>query len=748
MKGYIKYLLLITIFLAVTGIKAGEPVKYSDAEIEKKVNELLSKMTLEEKVGQMTQIALDALSKREATKDQDHEVDESKLRNAIVNYHVGSILNVYNRSFSPAYWQKLITKIQDIALKETKIKIPVLYGIDAIHGVSYTEGATLFPQGINMAATWNRELALKAGEITAAECRASGIPWNFYPVLDIGRQPLWSRLWETYGEDVYLASEMGRNYIEGMQGDDISADDKVAACLKHYVGYSLPATGKDRTPAYIPERQFREYCLPPFEAGVKAGVLTVMVNSGEIDGIPTHSDPHILKDILHDELKFKGFACSDWEDIIKLYSRDRVAETPKDAVRIAVMAGVDMSMVPMDFSFYNYLIELVKEGSVPESRINEAVSRILMVKVKLGLFDKPYPNPDMIKQVGTEEHTQVNREAAREAVVLAKNDKNILPLSKDAKILVTGPTANLLSVLNGGWTITWQGNVEELYPKQKNTVLEALQKQNSNVTYVEDSSFTKDSNHDAALKAAKDADVIVLCLGEHTYCETPGNINDLNLEDSQIKFAEQMFATGKPVVLIMLEGRPRIINKIVDKASAVLLGFLPGMEGGDAIADIMYGNVNPSGKLSITYPRYANSLTLYDHKPLEEYLWNVYDPQWPFGFGLSYTTYEYSNLKLDKETIKNGENVKVTVDVKNTGKMAGKEAVQLYLTDLFGSVSRPVKQIKGFEKIYLEPGETKTVSFTITPDELSFIGRDYKRTIEPGEFTVTIDKLTKNFRLQ
>lgn len=739
-------LLIITFSLA---LNPHDPVK-STEQIDEKVKELLSKMTLEEKVGQMTQVTLQAVSKVQGTKNQMHQLDDAKLEEAIKKYHVGSILNVYDVAHSLEYWHQVITKIQDIATKETRLGIPVIYGIDAIHGSTYTKGGTLFPQAINMGATWNRELSERAGEITSYETRAAGIPWNFYPVMDIGRQPLWPRMWETYGEDVYLASALGAAYIKGAQGDDMSKPDKLATCLKHYVGYSFPINGKDRTPAWISERMLREYFLPTFEAGIKAGSPTIMVNSAEVDGIPGHANYHLLTEILRNELNFKGLVVSDWEDIIRLHTRDKVAETPKEAVRIAVMAGVDMSMVPYDFSFYNYLVELAKEGTIPMWRIDEAAGRILRVKYQLGLFDNPYPNKELSKNFANSEFTKANLDAARESIVLTKNENNVLPLSKKIKVLVTGPTANMLSVLNGGWTITWQGNEESLYPQEKNTVLEAIQNKigKENVTYIEGTGFDKDINSDKAVDAAKNSDAIILCLGESAYCETPGNINDLTLEKAQLDLADKLSSTGKPVILVILEGRARVISSIVPKMSGVIIGFLPGMEGGDAIADIIFGDYNPNGKLPVTYPKHPNGITLYDYKPIEYFDANSYNPQWPFGYGLSYTNFSYSNLKISATEIKGTDELTVTVDVKNEGKIAGKEVVQLYLTDLYGSVTRPNKQLKGFEKIMLNPGETKTVSFVINKEHLSFIGQENKRIVEPGEFRVSVQNLSQSFYLK
>ena len=723
---------------------------YTTTKVDAQVKELVSKMTLEEKIGQMTQVTIQAVSKVQGTKDQNHQLDLTKLEEAIKKYHVGSILNVYDVAHTAEYWHEVINKIQTIAVKETRLGIPVLYGIDAIHGVTYTKGSTLFPQSISMAATWNTEIAKQSGEITSLETKASGIAWNFYPVMDIGRQPLWSRLWETFGEDVYLASQMGSSYINGAQGDDLSAPDKLATCLKHYVGYSFPINGLDRTPAWISERMMREYFLPTFEAGILAGSPSVMVNSAEVDGIPGHANYHLLTEVLRNEMNFKGLVVSDWEDIKRLHTRDRVASTPKEAVRISVMAGVDMSMVPYDFSFYNYLLELVKEGTVPIWRIDEAVSRILAVKMQVGLFDNPYPNKELLKDFAKNEFTTINLNAARESIILTKNENNILPLSKTTKVLVTGPTANMLSVLNGGWTITWQGNEESLYPAEKNTVLEAIQNKvgSKNVNYVEGCSFDKDINTNKAVSEARNSDVVIICLGEAAYCETPGSIFDLNLNKAQLDLANKIMETGKPVILIMLEGRPRVITDITQKAKGILIGFLPGMEGGNAIADVLFGDVNPSGKLPVTYPKTPNGITLYDYKPIEKFDGNDYNPLWPFGYGLSFTTFEYSNLKISSQEITENEELTVKIDVKNTGKMAGKEVVQLYLTDMYGSVTRPNKQLKGFEKVLLNPGEVKTIEFKLNKQHLSFIGLENKRIVEPGDFVITIENHTANFGLK
>lgn len=724
----------------------------SQQENEAMVKELVSRMSLEEKVGQMTQIAMSLVSTQGPGDDAPHRIDQAALERAILTYHIGSILNEGGDGYSLDHWHEILTAIQDVATQQTRLQIPVLYGVDAIHGATYTNGATLFPQAISTAATWNVDIAQNAARISALEVRATGIPWNFYPVLDVGRQPLWPRFWETFGEDPFLATEFGKQYIEGLQGKDFGAPDRVASCMKHYVGYSFPLNGLDRTPAYMSERTLREFFLPPFEAAVKAGSPTVMVNSAEIDGIPGHANYHLLTEVLKGELQFKGFVISDCKDIKRLHTRDRVAASPKEAVALAVNAGVDMSMVPNDFSFCDLLVQCVKEGLVPITRIDDAVTRILQVKAQMGLFDKgrAYPDPSLKAQFASQEHTAANLAAAQEAIILLKNERDTLPLAKDSKVLVTGPTSAMLSVLNGGWTITWQGASEALYPKDKLTVLEAIKAKigADQVTYLPGTTFDAPVDVAATVEAAKEADAIIVCLGEKAYCETPGNITDLTLQEAQITLAKELIKTGKPVIVVLLEGRPRVIRPIVGGTAAIVLGFLPGMEGGRAMADVLFGDVNPSAKLPCSYPMTPNGFVTYDHKPLEEKEENSYEPQFPFGFGLSYTTFGYSELRLGKETINEGEGQTVSVKVRNTGRVAGKEVVQLYLQDEYGSVSRPVRQLRGFKKIALAPGEEQEVSFTLTPHDLSFIGLENKRLIEPGTFKVMIERLEKGFTLK
>ena len=712
--------------------------------INERVKAILSRMTLEEKVGQMTQLTIQTvLHSKGPDKGM---IDMKKLNEAILEHHVGSFLNVSDSSLSVQSWNRLITTIQDVAMK-SRLRIPVIYGIDAIHGATYTKGATLFPQPLNMAATFDTTLLKKEGAITALEVRASGIPWIFYPLMGPGRQPLWSRLYETFGEDPYLAGKMGVSYIEGAQGNDIGAPDKVATCLKHYVGYGFPLDGKDRTEAWIPWRMMEQYYLPPFKAGVDAGAPTIMVNSAEVNGIPGHANYRLLTEVLRKRWHFKGFVVSDWGDIKNLYSKYHIVSSPEEAVRVAVMAGVDMSMVPTDYSFYNYLIRLVKAGKVPMWRINQAVSRILKVKFELGLFNNPFPDKHLAAKFASPSSDSANLEAAEESITLVKNHDHFLPLSKNIKVLVSGPNADELATMNGGWTITWQGNAENLYPKNKPNPLQAIEAKigKQNVTYVQGCTYDSLTDADSAVAAAKNADAVILFLGEHTYAETAGNINSLALPWAQIKLARMLMATGKPVVLVMLEGRPRVINPIVGGSKAILAAFLPGMDGGEALANILFGDANPSGRLPITYPRYVDALYHYDHGRASVMGGNVYDPQWNFGYGLSYTTFKYTDLNISRKRIDEHEHQVVTVKVTNTGSMAGKDAVLLYLGENYRQVSHPVKQLEGFGKIYLEPGQSKVVAFTITPEQLSFIGISDKKIIQPGMFEVSVGDLSGKF---
>jgi beta-glucosidase len=743
--------------------KAGKRPKLPDYSAE--IKELLSKMTVEEKVGQMTQLELGQIAKGQ---DSEIEIDPVKLKKVIEEYKVGSILNVSNHALPLDKWYKIIGAVQTSARK-TRLKIPVIYGIDSIHGANYVRGSTLFPQQIGMGATWNPVLMEKAAEITAMETRAAGIPWSFSPVLDVGRQPLWPRFWETFGEDPYLTSVLGVAFVRGMEGEDVSSGKRVASSLKHYVGYSFPLNGRDRTPAWIPENYMREYFLPPFEAAVNAGARTIMVNSAEVNGVPGHINKHLLTDILRDEMKFDGFVVTDWEDIIKLVTMWRVAPNTKEATRMAIMAGNDMSMVPYTLKFADELTELVKEGKVPMSRIDEAVGRILRVKFELGLFKNAMPDPALRSNLGKPEYQTAALEAARESLVLLKNEKDILPLSKNKKVLVTGPTSDSLVSLNNGWTYVWQGSEKSLYPKDKLTIQEAIGKKldKKNFRFVQGTeiisapggptntsptNIDKEVNVAKAVAEARKADVIVLCLGEGSYTESPGNITDLTLPETQLKFAEAILATGKPVVAVMSQGRPRVINQIVDRLQGVLLVPTPGNEGGLAVADVLFGDYNPNGKLPFTYPRTTNGHINYDHKLFEVNQNDTgklaFKPQFPFGHGLSYTKFEYSDLKLSSDSIGADDEITATVTVRNAGQRAGKETVIVYVRDEYASLSPAGKRVKRFAKISLDPGESKTLSFTMNKDDLSFIGINNKPVTEAGDFTVLIGGLSKKFTLR
>ena len=738
----------------------------SKSDNQARAGELVKKMTLEEKVGQMTQLTMGMFV---SGTNQDVKIDEAKLDKAINKYGVGSFLNVSDQALTIEKWHELIGKIQDASMK-TRLKIPNLYGIDSIHGANYVQGATLFPQEIGMAATWNPALMHRAAEITAMETRAAAIPWSFSPVLDIGRQPLWARFWETFGEDPYLAKVMGVSFVRGLEGDDLSDPKHVASSLKHYMGYSLPQTGRDRTPALIPENYLREYVMPPFDAAIKAGAHTIMVNSAEINGVPGHVNKKILTDMLYNEMQFDGFVVSDWEDIKKLVNFWKVAKDEKEATMMAVNAGIDMSMVPLDYSFADLLIELVKENKVPMSRIDEAVTRILKVKYALGLFENPMLGASAAKEnFGKPEYAQVSLQAARESLVLLKNDNNILPLQKNKKVLVTGPTSDSLISLNNGWTWVWQGSEPSLYPKDKMTIRGAVEAKVSknNFTFVQGTRITRPAGSPSnstptdvdeevdiakAVSEAKNSDVIVLCLGEGSYTETPGNITDLTLPEPQLKLAEALIATGKPVVAVLVEGRPRVISRIADKVPGILLALNPSSEGGTAIADVLFGDYNPNGKLPFTYPRNPNNLIMYDHKLFETeetaFGNKANKPQFEFGTGLSYTTYKYSNLKMSSDSIPMNGEITVSVDVQNTGKRAGKETTILYLRDEVASLSPPGKRVKRFAKVYLEPNQTKTLTFTLNRDDFSFIGMDNKPMVEAGDFTVMIGDQTGKFILK
>jgi beta-glucosidase len=732
------------------------------AQHDAKVEALLQQMTLEEKVGQMAQVTVDIMKDRNTWK-----LSDSLMHKGIVDYKIGSLLNTWNNSAPElSEWYETLKTVQSYT-QQTRLKIPLVYGVDAIHGANYTNKATLFPQQIGQAATFNRSLVCRAAEITAYETRAASLPWTFSPVLDLGIDVRWPRLWETFGEDPYLASALGVEMTKGYQGNDPQNIGKynVMACAKHFLGYSAPVSGKDRTPAIISDNVLREYHLPSFQAAVEAGIGSVMVNSGLINGIPVHASHYYLTDLLKNELNFKGVIVTDWMDIENLYKRDKFAVSSKDAVRLAINAGIDMAMIPYNYDFCDHLIELVNEGAVSMERIDDAVRRILKMKFELNLFERPYENPANYPLFGSQEFRKAAYETAVESMTLLKNENEILPLASNKKILVTGPNANSMRSLNGGWSYSWLGDKTEQYAGEYNTILEAVRKNvgeknviySPGVAWVETGKYweEKEISIKAAVRAARKADYILLCVGENSYTEKPGDTHDLALSDLQIALAKALQATGKPVILVLNQGRPRIINRIDEKSKAILMSYLPGNFGGDAIADVIFGKQNPSGKLPYTYPKYPHSHVNYWHKYSEEQtraegMYNYesdYAPLYEFGHGLSYTTFEYSNLKLSKTKITEDETLEVSVEVRNTGKRDGKEAVLLYLSDLYASLAPDMKRLKGFEKIELKAGETKTVKFKITKAELSFVNIDSKTIVEPGNFEIKIGKLKAGFEL-
>lgn len=716
------------------------------------IDSLLSLMTIEEKAGQMTQIDLGVIAQGDICKLKNPQaLDLAKLGIAISTYHIGSILNVGcgSGTISLDNWHSILNTIHSENVRQNRIKIPIIYGIDAIHGANYTMGATLFPQEIGQAATWNPLLVEKGYQVTAYETRASGIPWNFSPVLDLGRQPLWSRYFETFGEDVFLSKTMSKVAIRGLEGNDVSSPYQVAACMKHFLGYSMPLSGKDRTPAWISERELREYFLPSFETAIKQGAKTVMINSGEINGTPVHVNYDILTKLLREELGFTGVILTDWEDIYKLVAIHRVAANKKEAVRMAIMAGIDMSMTPNDFEYTKLLVELIKEGSIPIERIDASVRRILQLKKDLGLFDSASKSDYSL--FGSKQHASISYDVASESITLLKNKNQTLPIqNKKERILVCGPAANSLNLLNGAWTHTWQGVDSTYNTPGKLTIYQAIQK-NANaslVEYVLGSTIDSVANIEECISKAKNADKIIICLGETPCTELPGNIDNLSLTGAQQILVTRLQELNKPIILICCFNRPRIINNLVDKSDAIIYSYLPGDEGGRAIADCIYGIVNPSGKLPFTYPSNVNAITHYDHKASEDlatdFSMNAYKPQFDFGFGLSYTRFEYTNFSLSKNMLTGNDSIEVIVTVKNTGNVKGKEVVQLYYTDLVASITPSVKKLMGYSKIELMPQESKEIRFMIHRQDLSFINKELKRVTEDGEFQIMINNQKKS----
>ena len=752
--------LLSTVVLMLTAMPVSAQFAIPrDAKLEAKVEKTLGKMTLDEKIGQMLQLNLDIMGKYDASRVW--QLNETMLDTCISKWKVGSILNAPGtRAATVAQWQEWIQLIQKKSMKY--LGIPDIYGLDHNHGVTYTQGGTLFPQPINIGASFNTELARIGAEITAYESRAANCPWVFNPVVDLSRDPRWPRVWESFGEDAVVNSKMVVAEIKGYQGDDPNHIDQyhVGTSTKHYFAYGAPWTGKDRTPAYLSPQMIREKYFEPFKQAALAGTLTMMVNSGSINGVPVHASYEYLTKWLKEDLQWDGFLVTDWADINNLFSREHVAKDKKDAIRIAINAGIDMSMDPYSVDFCVLLKELVNEGKVKMSRIDDAVRRILRAKYRLGLFDKPNTGGKGYEKFGSDEHSQKALQAAEESEVLLKNEGNILPLDKGKKILLTGPNANQMRCLHGGWSYTWQGSNAEDLAEKYNTIYEALCNKygkdyiilEQGVTYKERGRYHEENEPQIqkAVNAAAQADVIIACIGENSYTETPGNLSDLWLSKNQRDLVKALAKTGKPIILVLNEGRPRLIADIEPLAKAVVDILIPGNYGGDALANLLAGDTNFSGKMPYTYPREINSLNTYDYKVSEAVgtmagAYN-YDAkvslQWPFGYGISYTTYEYSNLRVDKASFTADDILTVTVDVKNTGSRAGKEAVLLYSSDLVASIVPDNRRLRDFTKIALEPGETKTVTFQLPAKNLAFVGADGRWTLEEGDFLLRVGRLT------
>jgi len=744
MKGLISFIILALFFSSCSS--------YQNEESEM-IDELIGQMSLEEKVGQMTNIGLTAICKGPFYNDIDSlELDTAKVRKLLLEYNIGSVQNKGKYPPDIQEWNRIIRLLQDYVINETRLGIPLLFGIDAVHGANYTASSTLFPQQIACAASWNPEFAEKTGEITAYGMRASSLSWNYAPVLDISFQPLWGRIFESYGEDTYLTTQMGNAFIKGSQGDDISNKYKVAVCLKHFIGYGNPYNGKDRSTAIISDRDLRQYYLPPFKEAIRAGAKTIMLNSGSVNGIPGHTDQHLITNVLKGELGFEGFIISDWDDITKLVEAHNVAVDGKEATKLAVLAGMDMCMVPYNESFSIYLTELVNEGEVPIERIDDAVRRILKVKYELGLFDRPYSDPEDYPLFGSEEFANESYEAAKECITLLKNNNNILPLSTKSKILVTGPTANSINYLNGAWSRTWSGIETDYNDPDKLSILDAIIEKTADnkVNFAEGAGITEEKDIQKAVKLARNSDLIIACLGEAPATEKPSDIDDLDLPEAQLKLVKELALTGKPVILILVQGRPRIIREIEEVSDAVIMAYLPGQEGGRAIADVLFGDCNPSGHLPYTYPRYSGSIWKYNYKGADviakDFSMTGFNPQYEFGEGLSYTSFEYSEPVLSCDTLLSGDTLTITLNITNTGEVFGKDVVQLYTRDVVASISPDIKRLAGFTKVGLDPGETKRVSFTLNEQDLAFVGFNNRWLIEAGEFRILIGDSQENLQ--
>lgn len=760
-----KILLSISMLALAYTASANVPVIKSDPKIEAQVEQTLKKLTLEEKIGQMMELVTDLFGAND--KNGVFYIDEHKTDSILSRYKIGSILNAPNTCAPTAkQWEKYISQIQKISMK--RIGIPCVFGLDQNHGSTYTQDGTLFPQNINVAATFNREIARRSAEATAYETRAVSIPWTYSPTVDLGRDARWPRIWENFGEDCYLSSEMGKAMVYGFQGEDPNNIDQyhIATSMKHFMGYGVPWTGKDRTPAYISPADLREKHFAPFLAGLQAGALTVMVNSASVNGMPMHANKDILTGWLKEETGWDGVLITDWADINNLYTREMVAKDKKDALRIAINAGIDMIMEPYSCDACGYLVELVKEGKIPMSRIDDACRRVLRMKYRLDLFKNPTQKLKNYPKFGGEEFAKLALEGATESMVLLKNEGNILPLQHGKKILLTGPNANQMRCLDGGWSYTWQGHRADEFAGKYNTIYEAFCNQygkenvilNQGVTYNEKGKYWEENEPQiqGAVDAAKNVDVIVACIGENSYTETPGNLTDLWLSENQRNLVKELAKTGKPVVLVLNEGRPRLIADIEPLAQGIIDILIPGNMGGDALVGLVSGKSNFSGKMPYTYPKEINSLANYDFKKSEEVgtMEGAYDynakitQQWGFGYGLSYTSYQYSNLKVSQSDFRHGDIIKVSVDVKNTGKVAGKESVLLFSSDLIASMVPDGRRLRAFDKIELQPGETKTVTFNLNADDLAFVGYDGKWVLEEGDFKLMIADQTVNIHCE
>ena len=750
-----KILLSISMLALAYTASANVPVIKSDPKIEAQVEQTLKKLTLEEKIGQMMELVTDLFGAND--KNGVFYIDEHKTDSILSRYKIGSILNAPNTCAPTAkQWEKYIAQIQKISMK--RIGIPCVFGLDQNHGSTYTQGGTLFPQNINVAATFNREIARRSAEATAYETRAVSIPWTYSPTVDLGRDARWPRIWENFGEDCYLSSEMGKAMVYGFQGEDPNNIDQyhIATSMKHFMGYGVPWTGKDRTPAYISPADLREKHFAPFLAGLQAGALTVMVNSASVNGMPMHANKDILTGWLKEETGWDGVLITDWADINNLYTREMVAKDKKDALRIAINAGIDMIMEPYSCDACGYLVELVKEGKIPMSRIDDACRRVLRMKYRLDLFKNPTQKLKNYPKFGGEEFAKLALEGATESMVLLKNEGNILPLQHGKKILLTGPNANQMRCLDGGWSYTWQGHRADEFAGKYNTIYEAFCNEygkenvilNQGVTYNEKGKYWEENEPQiqGAVDAAKNVDVIVACIGENSYTETPGNLTDLWLSENQRNLVKELAKTGKPVVLVLNEGRPRLIADIEPLALGIIDILIPGNMGGDALVNLVSGKSNFSGKMPYTYPKEINSLANYDFKKSEEVgtMEGAYDynakitQQWGFGYGLSYTSYKYSNLKVSQSDFRHGDIIKVSVDVKNTGKVAGKESVLLFSSDLIASMVPDGRRLRAFDKVELQPGETKTMTFELKADDLAFVGWNGKWRLEEGDFKLMI----------